>query len=115
MLAQRADLKSVDEGVPLALGNWRPNVELSADIEREFNRNNTRLTEGEKGVAGKRARDDGVPKDQNIDARVATIAGRIVRFGATSCGWALGDSSGEDHYGREHQQHLFFVLFSFQL
>ena len=48
LLAQRADLKSVDEGVPAALGNWRPNVELSGDIEREFNRNNTRLTEGEK-------------------------------------------------------------------
>ena len=47
-LAQRADLKSVDEGVPAALGNWRPKVELSGDIEREFNRNNTRLTEGEK-------------------------------------------------------------------
>ena len=48
LLAQRADLKSVDEGVPAALGNWRPNVELSGDIEREFNRNNTRVTEGEK-------------------------------------------------------------------
>ena len=48
LLAQRADLKSVDEGVPAALGNWRPKVELSGDIEREFNRNNTRLTEGEK-------------------------------------------------------------------
>ena len=48
LLAQRADLKSVDEGVPVALGNWRPNVQLSGDIEREFNRNNTRLTEGEK-------------------------------------------------------------------
>ena len=48
LLAQRADLKSVDEGVPVALGNWRPNVVLSGDIEREFNRNNTRLTEGEK-------------------------------------------------------------------
>ena len=47
-LAQRADLKSVDEGVPAALGNWRPKVELSGDIEREFSRNNTRLTEGEK-------------------------------------------------------------------
>lgn len=47
-LAQRVDLKSVDEGVPAALSNWRPKVELSGDIEREFNRNNTRLTEGEK-------------------------------------------------------------------
>ncbi|MCS5598644.1 MAG: hypothetical protein NZ707_02715 [Rhodospirillales bacterium] len=34
LLAQRADLKSVDEGVPAALGNWRPNVQLSGDIER---------------------------------------------------------------------------------
>ena len=48
LLAQRADLKSVDEGVPVALGNWRPNVQLSGDIEREINSNNTRVTEGEK-------------------------------------------------------------------
>ena len=48
LLSQQADLKSVDEGVPQAMGNWRPNIELSGDIEREFNRNNTRVVDGEK-------------------------------------------------------------------
>ena len=48
LLSQRSDLSVIDEGVPQALGNWRPKIELSADLEREITSNNTRLTEGEK-------------------------------------------------------------------
>lgn len=48
LLAQRAALRSVDEGVPQAMGNWRPTVELSGDIEREFTRNNLQVVEGQK-------------------------------------------------------------------
>ena len=48
LLSQRASLKSTDEGVSQALANWRPKVELSGDIEREYTSNNTRLTDGER-------------------------------------------------------------------
>lgn len=48
LLSQRAGLKTTDEGVPQAMANWRPKVELSGDIEREYTNNNTRTTEGEK-------------------------------------------------------------------
>ena len=48
ILSERASLMSTDEGVVQALGNWRPKVELSGDIEREYTENNTRLTDGER-------------------------------------------------------------------
>lgn len=40
----RAQLQRIDEGVPQALSDWRPNVVLSADLEREYTHNNTRTT-----------------------------------------------------------------------
>ena len=42
LLAQRSQLRAVDETVSQALSNWRPNVTLSGDIEREYTRLNTR-------------------------------------------------------------------------
>ena len=42
LLSARARLCSVDEGVPQALANWRPKVELSGDIARSHSRLNTR-------------------------------------------------------------------------
>ncbi|MDP6173831.1 MAG: TolC family protein, partial [Rhodospirillales bacterium] len=34
LLAQRANLRATDEGVPQALSNWRPDVEVTGDIAR---------------------------------------------------------------------------------
>ncbi|MEE2745955.1 MAG: TolC family outer membrane protein [Pseudomonadota bacterium] len=48
IMAQRTDLKSTDESVPQAMGNWRPKIELSGDFERTYTKNNTRTTSGEK-------------------------------------------------------------------
>ena len=42
LLAQQTQLRAVDETVSQALSNWRPNVTLSGDIEREYTRLNTR-------------------------------------------------------------------------
>ena len=42
LLAQRADLRKTDESVPKALGNWRPKIELSGDLQRQYTNNNTR-------------------------------------------------------------------------
>ena len=42
LLAQQSQLRAVDETVSQALSNWRPNVTLSGDIEREYTRLNTR-------------------------------------------------------------------------
>ena len=42
LLAQQSQLRAVDETVFQALSNWRPNVTLSGDIEREYTRLNTR-------------------------------------------------------------------------
>jgi len=42
LLAQQAELKAVDETVSQALSNWRPDVTLSGDVEREYTRLNTR-------------------------------------------------------------------------
>ncbi len=42
LLAQQSQLQAVDETVSQALSNWRPNVTLSGDIEREYTRLNTR-------------------------------------------------------------------------
>lgn len=42
LLAARAQLKSTDESVPQALANWRPDVSLSGDVEREHTHLNTR-------------------------------------------------------------------------
>ncbi len=43
--AQRARLRAVDEGVPQALSNWRPTVEVNADGGASANRNNTATVE----------------------------------------------------------------------
>ena len=40
--AERASLRATDEGVPQALGNWRPDVEVSSDISRADTFNNIR-------------------------------------------------------------------------
>ena len=40
--AERASLRATDERVPQALGNWRPDVEISSDISRAGTFNNTR-------------------------------------------------------------------------
>ncbi|MCZ6774435.1 MAG: TolC family outer membrane protein, partial [Proteobacteria bacterium] len=42
LLAARAKLRSVDEGVPQALAGWRPKVEMSGDIARSNTYLNTR-------------------------------------------------------------------------
>lgn len=42
LLARRAQLRAVDEGVPQALSGWRPTVSLSADASRQQSYNNTR-------------------------------------------------------------------------
>jgi outer membrane protein len=42
LLAQRAEQRAVDEGVPQALANWRPNVTLSGDLARSYSHLNTR-------------------------------------------------------------------------
>ncbi len=44
LLAQRAEQRAVDEGVPQALANWRPNVTLSGDVARTHSHLNTRTT-----------------------------------------------------------------------
>ena len=44
LLAQRAEQRAVDEGVPQALANWRPNVTLSGDVARTQSHLNTRTT-----------------------------------------------------------------------
>lgn len=48
LLAARAELRAVDEGVPRALANWRPNVSLSADISRQHTNFTNRTREREK-------------------------------------------------------------------
>ncbi len=45
LIAQQYQLKAVDETVSQALSNWRPNVTLSGDIEREYTRLNTRAAD----------------------------------------------------------------------
>lgn len=40
--AQRAALRAVDEGVPQALANWRPDVEITGDIARTYTHNTAR-------------------------------------------------------------------------
>jgi len=42
LLAQRAQLRSVDEGVPQALSGWRPTVSVTGDVSRQQSYNNTR-------------------------------------------------------------------------
>jgi len=42
LLAQRAEQRAADEGVPQALANWRPNVTLSGDFARTYTHLNTR-------------------------------------------------------------------------
>jgi outer membrane protein len=44
LLAQRAEQRAVDEGVPQALANWRPKVTLSGDLARTHTHLNTRTT-----------------------------------------------------------------------
>lgn len=48
LLAARAELRAVDEGVPRALANWRPNVSLSSDISRQHTDFTNRTREREK-------------------------------------------------------------------
>lgn len=42
LLAQRAQLRSVDEGVSQALSGWRPTVSVTGDVSRQQSYNNTR-------------------------------------------------------------------------
>lgn len=42
LLARRAQLRAVDEGVSQALSGWRPTVSVSGDISRQQSYNNTR-------------------------------------------------------------------------
>lgn len=42
LLAQRASLRAVDEGVPQALSNWRPTIEASGDFTRSNTFNSSR-------------------------------------------------------------------------
>jgi TolC family type I secretion outer membrane protein len=42
LLARRAQLRAVDEGVAQALSGWRPTVSVSGDISRQQSYNNTR-------------------------------------------------------------------------
>jgi outer membrane protein len=42
LLSQRETLRSTIEGVPQALGNWRPSVTLSGDYSRQWSHLNTR-------------------------------------------------------------------------
>jgi TolC family type I secretion outer membrane protein len=42
LLAQRAQLRAVDEGVPQALSGWRPTVSVTGDVSRQQSYNNTR-------------------------------------------------------------------------
>jgi outer membrane protein len=44
LLSSRAQLRSVDEGVPQALSGWRPTVSVSADISRQHSYNSTRTS-----------------------------------------------------------------------
>ena len=44
LLAQRAQLRATDEGVPQALAGWRPNVEFSADVNGVRSRLKTSAT-----------------------------------------------------------------------
>ncbi len=41
LLAERARLRATDEGVPQALSDWRPTVELSGDVAKSANFSNT--------------------------------------------------------------------------
>lgn len=42
LLARRAQLRAVDEGVPQALSGWRPTVSVTGDASRQQSYNNTR-------------------------------------------------------------------------
>ncbi|PPR71448.1 MAG: Outer membrane efflux protein BepC [Alphaproteobacteria bacterium MarineAlpha3_Bin4] len=44
LLSQRASLRASDEGVPQALGNWRPSVSLTGDAGKTYDHNATRST-----------------------------------------------------------------------
>ena len=44
LLSQRASLRASDEGVPQALGNWRPSVSLTGDAGKTYDHNAARST-----------------------------------------------------------------------
>lgn len=46
LAARRARLRSTDEEVPQALANWRPSVELTGDVGREYDKSTVRFSGG---------------------------------------------------------------------
>lgn len=44
LLAERATVRTTDEGVPQALANWRPTVQITGDYGLEINKSNQRAT-----------------------------------------------------------------------
>jgi outer membrane protein len=44
LLSQRASVRTTDEGVPQALANWRPTVQITGDYGYELNKSNQRAT-----------------------------------------------------------------------
>ncbi|MCH8237853.1 MAG: TolC family protein, partial [Proteobacteria bacterium] len=50
LLGQRAKLRATDEGVPQALSDWRPSVEISGSISRSITTNTARTFGGQNQI-----------------------------------------------------------------
>lgn len=73
LLAQRAEQRAVDEGVPQALANWRPNVTLSGDVARSQTHLNTRTTTNRDQIRSPRSTD--LVVTQPLFRGLRTVAG----------------------------------------
>lgn len=73
LLAQRAEQRAVDEGVPQALANWRPKVTLSGDLARAHTHLNTRTTTNRDQMRSPRSAD--LVVTQPLFRGLRTVAG----------------------------------------
>ena len=70
LLAARAELRAVDEGVPQALSGWRPTLEFSYDVGKEHVDSNTTTS----GTQNRTPKSAAVSVDQNLFNGFRTVS-----------------------------------------